>query len=287
MPKRPQPTWPPARFERFEKAYPTSMGTARIVTDAGLVYAKAMGGAEGPHRLACELVGTGLAAWFGLPTFDYAVLKLDPDEISDVPGGWRVARGPAFVTRREIGATWGGKADELRRLANPKDVSRLIVFDTLIRNHDRCPPDPTTRRPNLRNVFLSTERCRRGKVRLMAMDHSHCFYTEGDLTRRIAEVRYVQDEGVYCLFDGFRPLIDWNEIEAAAAKLRSLDREVCSSLVRSIPKEWDVPPEGREALAVFLRDRAAFLGRNVVSLVKDRLERGGGGSVSREEAISS
>ena len=43
-------------------------------TDAGKGYLKALGGPEGPHTLACEWVATQLARWFGLSTFDFAIL---------------------------------------------------------------------------------------------------------------------------------------------------------------------------------------------------------------------
>jgi hypothetical protein len=71
--------WRPTTFLRFEEALDTSMGTARIVTDAGRAYIKAMGNRQGPHQLACEWVATQLAEWFGLPTFEYALLPIDAE----------------------------------------------------------------------------------------------------------------------------------------------------------------------------------------------------------------
>ena len=35
---------------------------------------------EGPHILACELVGTRVAEWLGLPTLDYGVMDLTVDD---------------------------------------------------------------------------------------------------------------------------------------------------------------------------------------------------------------
>src|SRR5438132_6499286 len=148
--------WQPTTFLRFEEGLDTSMGTARIVTDAGPAYIKALGNRQGPHALACEWVGTQLAAWFGLPTFDFALMPIDAsvDEILFLRGG-RATSGTAFVTRATLGHTWGGTTEELDKLANPKAVSRLVVFDTWTRNCDRHPPDLTQRRPNYDNVFLA------------------------------------------------------------------------------------------------------------------------------------
>jgi hypothetical protein len=64
--------WQPTRFVRFEEAFDTSVGTSIVVTDAGKAYLKALGNRQGPHALVCEWVGTRLADWFGLATFDYA-----------------------------------------------------------------------------------------------------------------------------------------------------------------------------------------------------------------------
>ncbi len=50
--------WPPTTFLRHEESLETSMGTGRIVTDAGPAYIKAMGNRQGPHPLACEWVAT-------------------------------------------------------------------------------------------------------------------------------------------------------------------------------------------------------------------------------------
>jgi hypothetical protein len=150
--------WRPTTFLRFEQPLDTSMGTARIVTDAGPAYIKALGNRQGPHPLACEWVGTNLARWFGLPTFEFALLRIDAsvDEIPFLRGGI-AASGPAFVTRAASGHTWGGSAEELASLVNPEALAHLVVFDTWTRNCDRYPADLTTRKPNYDNVFLEDE----------------------------------------------------------------------------------------------------------------------------------
>ncbi len=75
--------WQPTTFLRFLRGMDTSMGTARIETDAGPAYVKALGNRQGPHPLACEWVATELARWFGLPTFETAIMRIDAttDEI--------------------------------------------------------------------------------------------------------------------------------------------------------------------------------------------------------------
>ena len=184
--------WKPTTFLRFEEALDTSMGTARIVTDAGHCYVKALGNRQGPHPLACEWVATHLAHWFGLPTFDFGVLQIDA-EIDEIPflRGGTAASGPAFVTRAAAGHTWGGSAEELDCLVNCEAISWLMVFDTWTLNCDRHPADLTVRSPNYDNVFL--ERVSESDpvgFRLIAMDHTHCFTCGRDLgARRPTSIR--------------------------------------------------------------------------------------------------
>jgi len=73
-----------------------------------------MGNPEGPHALVSEYVGTQLAEWFGLSTFDYALVELTDDEIPFAKGE-SATPGPAFITRKEDGETCSGTA--LRRIA--------------------------------------------------------------------------------------------------------------------------------------------------------------------------
>ncbi len=214
------------------------MGTARILTDAGPAFIKAMGNRQGPHPLACEWVGTQLAAWFGLPTFDYALLNLGPaDEIPFVRGG-TAAPGPAFVTRLVEGRVWGGTVEELELLQNLEALSRLVVFDTWTRNCDRHPPDLAKRKPNKDNVFLSREGAAEGRFRLIAMDHTHCFTCGRDLTERIADIDHVKDDRLYGLFPAFLPLLRREEVQSAAARLREADRAGLTVIVESVPAAW-------------------------------------------------
>ena len=156
-------TWNPTAFVRVIDALDTSMGTCLVKTDAGEAYLKVISDRESPHHLACEWVGTHLARWLGLETFDVALLHIHGDDGIELRGGYLAKSGPAFVARREQGFPWGGQISELADLANSADIGRLVVFDTWIRNIDRCPPEGSTRPPNLGNVFLSNERCAPGK----------------------------------------------------------------------------------------------------------------------------
>jgi hypothetical protein len=130
--------WQPNEFKRVDEVIPSSMYTARIQTDAGPAYIKAMGNPQGPHQLACEYVGTQLAEWFGLPTFDYALMTIDAS-VDEIPlkDGKLAESGTAFVTRAAIGHPWGDSDKELDAIVNPEAVSKMVIFDTWTLNCDR------------------------------------------------------------------------------------------------------------------------------------------------------
>ena len=242
------------------------MGTAEIVTDAGRAYIKAIGNRQGPHGLACELVGTQLARWFGLPVFDFAILKLDDADEIPLPRGCSAQPGPAFVTRAERGHPWGGSTDELSMIVNPDDIARMVVFDTWTENCDRYPPDLIVRRPNYDNVFLSEEKAPAGQLRLIAMDHTHCFTCGRDLTQPVAHIKRTNDVRIYGLFPGFIPLVQKRRtvVEMAAKRLGQFDLGTCNAIVDSIPNEWEVSSETRKGLCDLICQRARFVADNVV-----------------------
>ena len=85
----------------------TSTGPARVMTDVGPAYLKVMGNRQGPHVLATDWVGTHLAKWFGLTTFDIAILTLDADDTFALPRGHIAQPGPAFTAKAMAGEPWG------------------------------------------------------------------------------------------------------------------------------------------------------------------------------------
>src|SRR5690242_4252699 len=118
--------WQPQTILRFIRAFPTSTNVVRVDTDAGEGFLKAMGNPEGPHVLACELVGTLLAEWLGLPTLEYALIRVTPEDEIPLASGGLAAPGPAFITKAENGFSWGGDQETLRRILEPQDISRLV-----------------------------------------------------------------------------------------------------------------------------------------------------------------
>jgi hypothetical protein len=168
---------------------------------------------------------TQLAAWLGLPTFEFAIIQVTTmDEIRFKSG--QAQPGPAFITREQSGMVWSGAEDELEMLVNPADIGKLVLFDTWTRNCDRHPPDLTTRKVNRNNVFLSNEGMADGTLQLVAMDHTHCFNCGRDLNAQLAHINLVKGEEMFGLFPDFKPFIrtHWDAVVAAVAKLKTLDK---------------------------------------------------------------
>ncbi|HPF37585.1 MAG TPA: hypothetical protein PK093_02995 [Phycisphaerae bacterium] len=258
------PPWRPTQLLRVVKSFDTSMGTTLIKTDATFAYIKAMGNRQGPHALAAEFVASSLARWFGLTVPDFAIMPLAADAVFDLPRGIRTLPGPAFVSRRKEGRTWGGSIAELKALENVDDLTRLIVFDTWVRNCDRHPPDLETRKPNYANVLLAdTEKSSRS--RLIALDHTHCFDCGRDFSERLSDIGKVKDERTYGLFPEFAPLVDPGALAWSQAMLRGLPEAQVRAIVSAIPAEWDVSATAAEALSTLIHGRAAFVADRIDS----------------------
>lgn len=255
--------WRPTTIRQFVDHFGTATDTVLVETDQGSGYLKAMGNRAGPHALACEWVGTSLAKWFGLSTFDFSIIVVTSEDVLPFKNGREAKPGPAFISRAQAGTPWGGKEAELAVLVNPDDIGRLVVFDTWTLNCDRYPPERSGRGPNRNNVFLSREGAPAGKFVLKAMDHTHCFTCGRDLTARIASVSRVKDDRLYGCFPEFIPFVKRPAVDVAIAALRGVSRSVVQPIVDGIPVEWEVDSGSRGALADLICERARYVADSV------------------------
>ncbi len=262
----PTPTWQPRRFIRQEsEPFDTSTGTAVWKTDATFGFVKALGNRAGEHAMASEFVASSLAAWFGLIVPDFALLTLPEELCYPLPRGAKTKPGPAFASRKIVGRTWGGSAEELTEVVNPEAVTWLVVFDTWVRNRDRYPPNILTRKANYANVFLADTESVNG-VRLCAIDHTHCFDDEEEFTRRVADTGRIRDDRTFGLFPAFGPRIRPASLHDCRAKLLTLQRQEVEAIINLIPSEWQVNTWQRANLADLILQRASY--------VADRIENG-------------
>ncbi|MEQ8790699.1 MAG: hypothetical protein RIC55_30660 [Pirellulaceae bacterium] len=224
-----------------------------VETDAGRAFLKAMGNPEGEHALACDRVGTELAKWFGLATLDQAIVEFDGIPEIRLFNGDFAREGPALVTRAVNGDCWSGEPRQLKKLQNPDDISRLVVFDTWILNRDRH----SAGRQNRDNVFLSAES---KQLELLAIDHTHCFGTTGgELTERVAHLGNCRDSAVYGLFPEFNKFLNRLVVQQCVEQLGRIEETTVRRIVAEIPPQWQVNDRALDALVHFVLQRAAFL----------------------------
>ena len=256
--------WHPTRLMEVGRSADTSTGATEVTTDAGRAFIKPMGNRQGPHVLATDWVGTHLARWFGLSTFDIAIMQLAADDAFPLPRGYAAQPGPAFVARAMAGESWGKSGLQLDVIVNSQDITRLVIFDTWTLNCDRHYYDPTVREPKYDNVYLSSECVEPGKRRLIAMDHGLCFIHSGeDLAPRLANIDKVRDEHVYGLFPEFRGQLREDIIVDCARRLREMDAATAREMIATVPAEWEVSPEARTAWAELISRRASVVADNI------------------------
>lgn len=256
--------WQPTQLRMVAASADTSTGATEVDTDAGPAYIKPLGNRQGPHVLATDWVGTHLARWLGLSTFDIAILTLTADDSFPLPRGYAAQPGPAFAARAEPGEPWGRTAEELDQLVNPEDITRMVVFDTWTLNCDRHHHDPAVRRPNYDNVYLSRADIGAGKRRLVAMDHGLCFIRSGeDLTANLSNIAKVKDEHLYGLFPEFPDRLNAGIIHGCIARLGEMDAATADAMIATVPREWEVSREARQAWSQLICRRAAYVADNV------------------------
>lgn len=252
-------SWNPTQFLRFEKNYETSTGVARIVTDQGKAYIKALGNKEGSHVLACEWIGTRLAHLIDIPTPDCAIMQVEADDEIPLGHGRQALPGPAFVSRALEGFSWSGSEKHLTTIENPETITDIVAFDTWIRNFDRCPPENLNRTPNYDNVFLAKSHSDTDAIKIVALDHTHCFTETGELKSDIQNIDKVKDKYTYGLFPEFSKFRDLERFKKTTQKISTLENEEIHSVIDSVPPEWEVNDEIRAALLNYLTQRAEFL----------------------------
>lgn len=227
--------WAPTKIHQIVQA-PLGTSTRPLVvgTDAGRAYTKVMGNPEGPSALACDLLGTRLARWLGLPVLDAVVLDFPEELVVDLGQGCRAQAGPALLTRAVNGRPWAGDADDLALLRNPEALAGMVVLDTWLRNLDRF--SESAKRRNLGNVFLSEED-RRG-LDVLAIDHTECVRCGRELTSRQLRIGEEREAEPYGLFPEFVPYVTPARVERYATRLAAFEQADADAVVREIPAAW-------------------------------------------------
>jgi hypothetical protein len=149
-------------------------------------------------------------------------------------------------------------------LSNSSDITKLVIFDTWVRNCDRHSVDGERVRQNRDNVFLMTAGTAES-LRMIAMDHTHAFTCGRDLTGRINNINLVRDNSRYGLFPEFEAHWDLASASDTLKRLGEFSEGTASRFMNFIPSAWQVEANVCTAWSGFLADRAHWLASQNVS----------------------
>jgi len=265
-------TWQPNIIDRYIQSFDTSTKVVEVMTDAGLGFLKGIGNPQGAQSLASELVGTELAAWLGLQTLEFAIVKVAPENELPMYGGkGNVQSGPAFISKKRPSVPLDGCNLLLSKLIRPSDVAKLVIFDTWVMNADRCAPQdaPAAPPPSRDNLMFSP--CGKGRYAMIAFDHTHCF-VEGDLWEDLPNPGLIEKRGLYGLFPEFQPYITRKHVLEAVRRLEQLDRDTVEQIVQAVPRVWGLTTRMAEAWADLIYRRARFVADAVPNLLLGQCE---------------
>jgi len=254
--------WNPTYIKRVLKNdIDSSTKPVIVLTDKGRGYFKALGNPEGPLCLAKEFVGTSLADWLGISTFEYGIIHITGVPEIQLLGGGTAQCGPGFITKEEKGEVWNGSSKTIKHIANPEDITRLVCLDTWIRNPDRYSlRKDGTPHERFDNVFLSA--CPNGGLLLKGFDFSHVLFCD------TAFISKVSDKTVYGLFSQFRDFLSKETAIHVCDKLKTVKEKHVRQIIDEIPNEWEVDSATRKSWIEFLTARANFLSKNFLTMIE-------------------
>lgn len=222
------------------------------MTDAGAGFIKGLGNPAGDLALISELVAAELGTWLGLNIPPFAIILRCDLQIEMLNHGGLITP-PLFFSSAMDGAPRDGGDGYLIRLADPGAVARLVLFDTWIRNDDRCQSGES----NSDNL-LYTPTHDRSLFNITPIDHSHCF-VEGTLQDDLPNEDLLTDPGIYGLFPEFIPFLDECAVDHALDRLSHLQRPFVLAAVNQTPAAWRLPRSEAQDLVDFICGRAIFL----------------------------
>ena len=166
-----------------------------------------------------------------------------------------MGRGAAFISRSIDGFVSDGTDTFLKRLIDPSAPSRMVIFDTWIRNYDRWPPEGSIFEANRDNLFFTPQG---RKFDLVAIDHSHCF-VEGLLEDQIGEEITREDVRIHGNFPEFASFITESGVMSTVARLREICPRDVREIVDSVPVSWGVSAATRDEWFNVICYRAALV----------------------------
>lgn len=279
-------TWNPEEILLQLEAFDTSTGVARVSTRDGHAFLKTPCSDMGADALVRELVATIIGRAFGLPIPNWALFEIDRDELDiEIYTGAkrRYAKDGIGFGSQSVGSMsrgvsvmeWAGDDATLKQTTNLDIVSRLVVFDTWVRNWDRYSKWNGHAHSNSQNLLIemkATPRKDKPETRLIPIDHTHSMHCPdlrlAALDESISDLDNIQDEMIFGLFPAFVSHIKQVYIEECCADLRYFSRAVIQDAISKIPSSWGVADKVKCNVETFLFERSRWLADNIAGLLR-------------------
>jgi hypothetical protein len=229
---------------------------------------------EGSRVLANEYVASKIASLLELPVPEPALVEVEDqflvDHGSEISGYLeeKVLPGIHFGTLKIKKSVPITESRMISHATNRDIVPALLVFDQLICNKDRD--------SNGGNLLFDLN-----KMEIVVLDHTHAFdlgaiWTESDLRARIGQAFELFDSTGYV----YRKLVTHvegnNPFHRILDKIAGMTNDSLWNIINTIPVEWGIQPNEKDALFEYLKDRKSRIDQ-VPSLLSPVLPRWKGG----------
>lgn len=213
----------------------------------------------GLTALINELVAGIIAKEFGLPTPDPLLVYVSDEmavRINDAVACYKnylISSGLHFGTMMMQNAVHRPSMDLINSVHNADDFTRIIVFDTLVCNHDRN---------NAWNFLIVCPDCPPTSSYLYIIDHTHCFgdpYWDEHVVERVNESDMNLIPQICQVITGSDPF------GPALEMLNILTPALIQGILETIPQEWSCSLSCKQALGVFLLKRATLV-KNILQI---------------------
>ena len=246
--------------------YGTLTSPILVETDTGNGVLKLPAGCGGTDSLICEFVGASLARWIGVQTPDFALIRTDSSFVEMMRGldESLAEEADGFISRYEEPLRFTPQS--IQYVKNKDMFTRLVLFDTWIRNEDRYfKKTGKSSSRNTENILLVKNGQHKDSYTITAIDHAEAFrefQPKFEPEKHFGE-RAINDPAVFGRFPEFDPYLDWKVACRVVGRLMQVNEFEVQELFSRIPRSWALDEEIKKAFISFIVNRAAFVAENL------------------------
>lgn len=210
-----------------------------LFSDGQTYVVKLKNNPSGTRILVNEYIAGNLGKLLKLPVVPFEVVQIEEAFIKESP----ILAKHKFQPGSQFASLYLDNCSQLVRnsrnenvkVSNRQHLAEIIAFDLWIGNTDR----------KENNVLL--EPLEHGEFYLHLIDHGRCFSKALWTSKSLKKMPKMEiDLNVHKWCAGF--LENAAELQAAIEKIKAIPQEAIHQVIESIPSDWDVTEEEREAL---------------------------------------